>query len=632
MSFSNPPSNLCDLRGWLIQFKNFVEENNVVPENTVHAGNATPGSGSAVPTFRLLVAADIPNLDAAKITTGVFANGRINWAAPSDIGTTTPPNTIFTKILRVQNSTSTPSEIYIDAVNAQNKIIWFRTGSSARWSLFSNAITESGSNAGSNFGINRYTDAGATIDTPFEITRSTGDWTRNGAAGLNRAIWWKSNGTNRFALYLNNVSESGSNAGSNFIIARYNDAGTLLNNSITITRSSGLIDINEITSFNSSLYRSGASGANRFIELQTNGSVRFAFGLNNVGETGSNAGSNFVLGRYSDAGAFLSDWLSIVRSSGVATINTSSLSLVGAASGSLLAIDGNAGTDRAIYYRTSGVLRWVEYVNSVSEGGSNSGSNFSIQRYNDAGASLGVVFGITRSDGTATFSNNLAVNSTLRMNNVAGTFRPIQFESSASARWNMGTNNVAESGSNAGSNFYIQRYNDAGAALGNPVLSIVRSSGGTTLEGTYFLINSNTVGGEAALYLDGANLTNRIINFRTNGGIRWQLYAGSGNETGASVGSDFGITRWNDAAGSLGEAFGIARNTGHITMQAGLLVGSSAGTANFIRLHQSSNSGGLANYVTFGGFTSVASLTATLDVLRLWVGTTVYYLRLFTTP
>ena len=38
---------------------------------------AGPVSGSAAPTFRGLVAADIPNLDASKITTGTFAAARI---------------------------------------------------------------------------------------------------------------------------------------------------------------------------------------------------------------------------------------------------------------------------------------------------------------------------------------------------------------------------------------------------------------------------------------------------------------------------------------------------------------------------------------------------------------------------
>jgi Chaperone of endosialidase len=49
------------------------------------------------------------------------------------------------------------------------------TNDLTRWSMiFGNATAESGSNVGSNFSLTRYTDAGAAIDTPLFITRSTG--------------------------------------------------------------------------------------------------------------------------------------------------------------------------------------------------------------------------------------------------------------------------------------------------------------------------------------------------------------------------------------------------------------------------------------------------------------------------
>lgn len=45
------------------------------PANTVHAGPTS--GGAAAPTFRALVAADIPNLDASKITAGTIATARL---------------------------------------------------------------------------------------------------------------------------------------------------------------------------------------------------------------------------------------------------------------------------------------------------------------------------------------------------------------------------------------------------------------------------------------------------------------------------------------------------------------------------------------------------------------------------
>jgi hypothetical protein len=55
------------------------------------------------------------------------------------------------------------------------KTIQFLTGANSRWVVSSEATAESGSDAGSNFIINSYNDAGAYLSTPFQITRSTGN-------------------------------------------------------------------------------------------------------------------------------------------------------------------------------------------------------------------------------------------------------------------------------------------------------------------------------------------------------------------------------------------------------------------------------------------------------------------------
>jgi hypothetical protein len=53
---------------------------------------------------------------------------------------------------------------------------------------------------------------------------------------------------------------------------------------------------------------------------QNNGSTRWLFQNDGVAESGSNAGSNLVIGRFSDAGSFLSSPLSITRSTGLVTM------------------------------------------------------------------------------------------------------------------------------------------------------------------------------------------------------------------------------------------------------------------------------------------------------------------------
>lgn len=80
----------------------------------------------------------------------------------------------------------------------------------------------------------------------------------------------------------------------------------------------------------------------------------------------------------------------------------------------------------------------------------------------------------------------------LRMAAPAGTInRTIEFansiytgtvyaQSSSSARWQIGANNTAEAGSNAGSDFIIQAFDDTAASLGNAV-TVTRATGAVTI-------------------------------------------------------------------------------------------------------------------------------------------------------
>jgi hypothetical protein len=68
-----------------------------------------------------------------------------------------------------------------------------------------------------------------------------------GDAGQNRLISYRTGALQRFGLYVNNTAESGSNAGSNFAIRAYDDAGTLLSTPLFIQRSTGNVGIGTTT-------------------------------------------------------------------------------------------------------------------------------------------------------------------------------------------------------------------------------------------------------------------------------------------------------------------------------------------------------------------------------------------------
>lgn len=64
-----------------------------------------------------------------------------------------------------------------------------------------------------------------------------------------------------------------------------------------------------------------AAGQSRTIQMQTNGSLRWALGANSTAEGGSNAGSDLFVNRYTDAGALVDSPLLITRSTGAAALS-----------------------------------------------------------------------------------------------------------------------------------------------------------------------------------------------------------------------------------------------------------------------------------------------------------------------
>jgi hypothetical protein len=64
-----------------------------------------------------------------------------------------------------------------NASGGTSRVVGYMAGS-ARWQMmFGDSAAESGSNAGSNFGLQRYSDASSLIDTPLSINRATGQAT-----------------------------------------------------------------------------------------------------------------------------------------------------------------------------------------------------------------------------------------------------------------------------------------------------------------------------------------------------------------------------------------------------------------------------------------------------------------------
>jgi hypothetical protein len=101
-------------------------------------------------------------------TSGVEAT-RITSAGDVGIGTITPVGILHLK------KTAAATRLAIDGDAAQNKLISYRTAGVQRFGLYVNNTAESGTNAGSNFAVRAYADAGTLLTTPLFIQRSTGN-------------------------------------------------------------------------------------------------------------------------------------------------------------------------------------------------------------------------------------------------------------------------------------------------------------------------------------------------------------------------------------------------------------------------------------------------------------------------
>ncbi|POO56244.1 hypothetical protein [Agrobacterium rosae] len=108
--------------------------------------------------------------------------------------------------------------------------------------------------------------------------------TINGAAGTDRVIGWQSAGKQRWSAFTNSGSESGSNNGSDFAIARYADNGNYIDAPLLISRVTGNIFIEKQLNVKGRVY-AGTGGT----FLETDGNIVFTGSMTSQGSTLSEA-------------------------------------------------------------------------------------------------------------------------------------------------------------------------------------------------------------------------------------------------------------------------------------------------------------------------------------------------------
>lgn len=107
----------------------------------------------------------------------------------------------------------------------------------AVWSVGSFGVPITAGNAGQLLTNNGSTPSwSSTLATQLLISTAAG--------GTTRGLGLQTSGLNRFYLGIDQTAEGGSNAGSNFFLGRYNDAGVWIDNPLTINRATGAVVAN----------------------------------------------------------------------------------------------------------------------------------------------------------------------------------------------------------------------------------------------------------------------------------------------------------------------------------------------------------------------------------------------------
>ena len=233
-------------------------------------------------------------------------------------------------------------------------------------------------------------------------------------AGYRRTFSFRTAGVTRWHLGVDATAESGSNAGSLFILEAYSDTGVLIDTVLSIVRAAGGLatwrrDLEVLHGTgNSTVYIGRPAGADGRVIFRTGNSARWTFGVESTAESGSNAGSNLIINAYSDTGVFIDSPMSIERATtglvrffrqtSVGLGKTGAVLVLGdgTTSGEMdLDIKGLAGQNRYVRFLSGSTLKFRFGVDTA-EGGSDAGANLGFYAYDDSGTLIDVPLRIFR--------------------------------------------------------------------------------------------------------------------------------------------------------------------------------------------------------------------------------------------
>lgn len=437
------------------------------------------------------------------------------------------------------NAASSDTSVIVDGKAGYSKTLNFKTGNLNRWTVFSNQTAEAGSNSGSDFAIGRYNDAGVYQDSPLSIIRSSGNvsiandlWV-NGGDIVASNLLMQGDGTNAYIRPTNASSKLYLGAASTNTVA-------IDSASMTVT---GTASFSGLTKAD---VGGGVATANAGLVVY-NGNQQ---GIQVLGKAGAGAWNPITQandaaiilqgGATSDAanGLVIAPWAS--SASGMR------MTISGCTFSGTLAATGTLRADQGVVASSNNALRMKQTTGASGYGviHRNDGADYYmlLTNQNDADGTWNGArpFGIRLATGDVTMSQNVTLGAALNLTGAAGATRATTLQTAGVARWQYGAGTGAEAGSNAGSDFYVNRFNDAGAYIDTP-MQIVRSTGVvsmTSLTVQNLIVNGSSTRVDSTIVtLDDPVLTlggdtAPTVDDNKDRGIEFRWHNGTGAKTG----------------------------------------------------------------------------------------------------
>lgn len=219
-------------------------------------------------------------------------------------------------------------------------------------------------------------------------------------------------------------------------------------------------------------------------------------------------------------------------------------------------LNGPSGQNRGISWKSAGQTRWRMLANGTPETGSNTGSDFAIQSYNDAGAFFATALTINRSNRTVTICDNGVVAGSL---SVSG---PITMSTNPVFSWLLPTKIPFSSIDGGGimTSSSLLTYNQTTQTFGTQNGYF---AGNVIVSGGVDGLSSVSASGTTGFVSNGVAGTARdVLNLRTGGLNRWIIRNSASPEAGSNTGSSFQLLARADDGSGIDNVIDIARAAG----------------------------------------------------------------------